>query len=309
MKKIKLCILIGLMSINLHSQIYGSGIFDLDNNSYESIIVGDQEWMSSNLKSTKYSTGENIEHIIDSAVWTNTFTGAWSYFHNNQSYDSLFGKLYNWYSIQDNRNVCPVGWKVPTKMDWEILTDYLGGYEIAGGKLKISGTELWISPNVDATNETGFAGYPSGSRSINGGFPNTISKPFAVWWTSTYEGNSQSWYADLHHSSSYVQYGLGSLKGGLPIRCLKNTGLASVNNHEHTKFTVYPNPAENDIHVFGLELSKSADYIIFDTKGVKIIQGNLINETIDISKLEIGIYYLELTHKGSRIGFTKIIKK
>ena len=297
------------MSLNAQSQVFGDGVLDLDGNFYESVIIGNQEWMSSNLKTTKYSTGENIEWITDSVIWTNTFIGAWSYFDNDQSNDSLYGKLYNWFTIQDSRNVCPVGWKVPTKFEWENLVAYLGGYEVAGGKLKLTGTELWISPNVDATNETGFSGYPGGSRYSNGGFPNSISSPYAAWWTSTFEGNGQSWYADLKHVSTYVGYGLGGVKGGSPIRCLKNTNLSTVNKYEYTKFAIYPNPAENEIKVFGLELSNLSEYKIFDTKGIKIIEGTIINTAIDVSKLEIGIYYLEVTQNGERIMFSKVIKK
>lgn len=309
MKKINLCIFLIIFSLNSFSQIIGSGVFDLDSNFYGSIIIGEQEWMSSNLKTSKYSNGENIEHIIDSATWKNTFSGAWSYFQNNQSNDSLYGKLYNFHSVIDDRNVCPEGWNVPTKMDWEIMADYLGGYQIAGGKLKMTGTELWISPNIDATNETGFSGYPSGSRLNNGGFPNSISSPYAVWWTATFNGNGQTWYADVHHGSTYLLYGLGSFRGGLPIRCLKSKDLSIQNNQKNYNIKVYPNPSEDLIKLDGILFTSSLHFRIVDTKGVGILEGNIVDETIDISNLEIGIYFIEITDENNRIGLSKIIKK
>ena len=82
--------------------------------------------------------------------------------------NAKYRKLYNWYSVSKtkngNKNVCPTGWHVPTDDEWTVLTDYLGGLSVAGGKMKEVGTSNWNSPNTEATNTSLFSVLPGGSR-------------------------------------------------------------------------------------------------------------------------------------------------
>ena len=110
----KRLIIIPLFSINLLAQTPGSGITDVEGNQYATVIIGSQEWMAENLKTTKYANDEIIPNVTDDAQWSNLSTIAWAYFDNNSLYDNPYGKLYNWYVAADPRNVCPTGWHVPS---------------------------------------------------------------------------------------------------------------------------------------------------------------------------------------------------
>jgi len=141
---------------------------DIDDNVYNTVLIGNQLWMKENLLTTRYSNGDSILHVTDNSEWSNLTEGAWSYYGSSGTANSPYGKLYNWYTVADQRNVCPTGWKVPSASDWMILIDYLGGEEIAGGKLKAVEPQYWASPNTAATNESGFTGLPGGLRYKDG---------------------------------------------------------------------------------------------------------------------------------------------
>lgn len=99
--------------------------------------------------------------------------------------ETIYGRLYNWYTVEDSRNICPEGWHVPTDSEWALLEDYLGGSEIAGGKLKEGGTSHWVNPNAGATNESGFTALPGAAR-YRDGFVTDIGY-FGNWWSSSNE--------------------------------------------------------------------------------------------------------------------------
>jgi starch-binding outer membrane protein, SusD/RagB family len=147
-------------------------VTDIDGNVYQTVQIGDRWWMAENLKVTKYRNGDPIED----GTGIDTLFGLdepkyYFYYNNDPANDSIYGKLYTWYVADDERNVCPTGWYMPTYDDLIELRDTLdpnGGWEnIAGGKMKTTGTiedgtGLWYAPNVGATNESGFSAVPSG---------------------------------------------------------------------------------------------------------------------------------------------------
>ena len=116
----------------------GPKIKDIEGNLYKTVTIGTQQWMAENLKVSKYIDGTTIPNITDNTQWENNTTGAWSYYNNDAANNTKYGKLYNWYAVSkttnDNKNVCPTGWYVPTDAEWTVLTDYLGGTTVAGGK-------------------------------------------------------------------------------------------------------------------------------------------------------------------------------
>jgi uncharacterized protein (TIGR02145 family) len=165
MKKILIlsaCIMIsGLLSAQ---QVMENAISDIAGNVYNSVIIGNQTWMKENLRTTSYSNGDPIESVTDSVAWHNYRTGALCDYRNDPKISQIYGRMYNYYAVIDKRGICPQGWHVPSDDDWQILCDYLGGYMIAGGKMKEAGTSHWSSPNEGATNESGFTALPAGRQ-------------------------------------------------------------------------------------------------------------------------------------------------
>jgi uncharacterized protein (TIGR02145 family) len=211
---------------NVHNPdlTYGSMI-DQEGNVYKTIVIGTQEWMAENLNTSVYRNGDAIPTNLDNPTWQNTTSGAWAYYNNDVSYACPYGKLYNWYACADARQLCPVSWHVPSDAEWTVLTDYLGGAGIAGGKMKTTGiseaaTGLWYSPNQSATNSSGFSGAPEGGRSIFGGYDNIGD--YGNWWSSSEYDAFIAWYRylDYNYGSAGRYYVLK--RNGFSVRCLRD---------------------------------------------------------------------------------------
>ena len=196
----------------------GAGVA-FDGYTYSSIVLGNgQEWMAENLRTTVYANGDPIPNITDYQQWPNLTTGAWSHYNNDSQYENPYGKLYNWYTVADARNVCPTGWHVPTDAEYTLLTDYLGGVPVAGGKMKSTGTQYWVSPNTYATNESGFSGLPGGIRTS--AFNEIGSN--GIWWSSTETNTTNAWDRVLYYNNGDVFRSAGSKEDGFSVRCLRD---------------------------------------------------------------------------------------
>ena len=190
---------------------------DLDGNMYPGIKIGTQTWLSKNLNVTKYQNNDSIEQVISSSTWLNLMEGAWSYSDNSSSYGGTYGKLYNWFAATDQRKICPIGWKIPSDADWTILTDFLGGLDVAGGKLKSTGISIWQIPNNWANNLSYFSGLPGGYRDESGQFLGLGY--YGLWWSSTSDGpNALSRY--VYNEFNYASKDSSAKNQGLAIRCL-----------------------------------------------------------------------------------------
>ena len=202
----------------------GPNISDSEGNTYKTVTIGTQQWMAENLKVSKYSDGTTIPNITDNTQWSNLTTGAWSYYNNDAANNAKYGKLYNWYAVSKttngNKNVCPTGWHVPTDAEWTVLTDYLGGDGIAGGKMKEVGTTSWNSPNTDATNTSLFTGLPGGYRDYNG-YCSTIGY-FGYWWSSTEYDADDAWNRYLSNYHGDANRNNFNKFLGLSVRCLRD---------------------------------------------------------------------------------------
>ena len=151
--------------LSSYTSLLASGLVDIDGNNYSVVKIGNQIWMKENLRVSRYRNGESIPIITDNTLWGNLKTGARSWYNNDSTtYENPYGNLYNWYSVEDNRGICPTGWYVPSDEEWTKLNNFLGGSNEAGGKLKATGITYWGSPNIGATNEVGFTAYPGGVR-------------------------------------------------------------------------------------------------------------------------------------------------
>lgn len=198
---------------------YGS-VTDQDGNTYATIIIGEQEWMAENLRTTTYAKGDPIPNVTDDTQWQSLTTGAWAHYNNDSQYENPYGKLYNWYTVDDPRNVCPTGWHVPTDSEWTVLTDYLGGQSVAGGKMKSTGTHYWYSPNTEASNESGFSGLPGAARNPSGSFG--FIGYFGFWWSSTEPNTNSAWYRSVNYDNGSVSRINVVKELGFSVRCLRD---------------------------------------------------------------------------------------
>ena len=176
--------------------------------------------MVENLKVTRYRNGEPIPNITDNKAWTKLKKGAICDYDNKPSNSETYGKLYNWYAVSDNRNIAPAGWHVPTDAEWTILTDYLGGEKVAGGKLKETGTTHWTNPNTAATNESGFSALPGGYRSSFGSFLNVGI--YGYRWSATEYSTSNAWYRFMSYIDSSVFRIDVYKQDGFSVRCVRD---------------------------------------------------------------------------------------
>ncbi|MGL1888119.1 MAG: fibrobacter succinogenes major paralogous domain-containing protein [Reichenbachiella sp.] len=138
-----------------------STLTDIDGNKYEIVTINDKRWMADNLITTHYNDGAAIDGSSDWIVNDSTKTGAYTSYENNPSYQESYGLMYNWYAV-DTGNLCPTDWHVPSEGEYDALIISLGGVDVAGGKLKETGTELWLPPNSGASDEVGFSAKPGG---------------------------------------------------------------------------------------------------------------------------------------------------
>ena len=224
----------GATNIHNPAKTYGT-MTDQQGNVYKTILIGTQEWMAENLKTSIYNDGTPIPNVTSNAQWSSTTSGAWVYYNNDSQYDCPYGKLYNWYTATDSR-LCPAGWHVPSYEEWMTITNYLGGVPIAGGKMKTSGTQYWNSPNTDATNETGFSGLPGGLRDIDGTFnlnADLILGNGGFWWSSSLvNGGPLCTIMGYNYSALTQANGSNETRLGQSIRCLKDATpqQGSINN-------------------------------------------------------------------------------
>ena len=204
------------ISINFNPDLTYDSIYDFEGINYRTIQIGTQTWMAENLKSTRLNDGTEIPFVLDVGLWASLTTPGYCWFNN----DSVgYGALYNWHTVNTGK-LCPEGWHVPSDEEWTVLTDYLGGKSIAGGKLREVGTAHWMSPNTGATNESGFTGLPAGYRNYSGGF-NSI-RYYGFWWTSTEWSSSGAWYRDVNFGYNSVDRSNSNKKSGAAVRCLKD---------------------------------------------------------------------------------------
>jgi uncharacterized protein (TIGR02145 family) len=214
---------------NVHNPdlTYGT-MTDQQGNVYKTIVIGTQEWMAENLNTSIYRNGDEIPTGLSNFEWENTLNtqqGAWAHHNDDASYACPYGKLYNWYACVDARQLCPVGWHVPTDAEWTVLTLYLGGDIVAGGKMKTTGTiefatGLWYLPNCEANNSSGFSGAPGGFRNYDGVFSDFGGSGF--WWSSSDYDTFDVWIRFLGYGMVDAGRTTSRQDHGFSVRCLRN---------------------------------------------------------------------------------------
>jgi uncharacterized protein (TIGR02145 family) len=202
-----------------------SAITENENESIpSSVIIGDQEWQTKNLDVDRFRNGEPIPHARTAEEWEaagERGEPAWCYYNNDAENEEIYGKLYNWYAVNDSRGLAFDGWHIPTDEEWTTLTNYLVGEDVAGGKMKSKGTVYWNSPNEAATNESSFLVLPGGYRNNYGSFYDV--RDYAVFWSATENDNFFAWGRYLYSNSGSVgRASNGDKSYGASVRCLRD---------------------------------------------------------------------------------------
>ena len=198
-----------------------TGVTDLCGKTYKEIIIGNQTWTSENLSTCKYRNGDPIPHVKDDATWATLTTGAYCYFNNDSvKYAAIYGKIYNWFAVNDSRGLAPAGWHIPTQTEMTTLVNTLGGAASAGGKMKTAGT-TYCSTNTSGTNSSGFSGLPAGDRRGFNGVFNNIGV-FGGFWSSTQFDSSNSWNFRLYCNSAEATIGNDGKRHGFSVRIIKD---------------------------------------------------------------------------------------
>ncbi len=199
-----------------------AAVTDIDGNVYDTVRIGAQTWMVQNLRVTHYRNGDTIPHRKDNTQWCNFISGAYCNYSNDVDKGAVYGRLYNWYAVNDPRKIAPEGWHVATDAEWQALCDYLGGLTVAGGKLKEAGLTHWETPNTAASNESGFTGLPAGTRFGEYGIPGygtfTRINKTAEWWTAD---EQRSWGISFD-SGELIHNTDSRWTDGFSVRCIKD---------------------------------------------------------------------------------------
>ncbi len=190
---------------------------------YPSVSICCQTWMTKNLDVSTYRNGDPIPKVTDAAAWIALTTGAYCYYNNDSTiYAATYGKLYNWYAVNDPRGLAPEGWHIPSDFEWTTLANCLGGDYGAGGPLKETGTSHWTAPNTLATNITDFKCLPGGGRLETGNFE-SLGDNGAMWSSIEYLPNpTQANFRVLDHSHDIMVMLYGAKKYGLSVRCIRD---------------------------------------------------------------------------------------
>ena len=218
-------------------------VSDIDGNIYTTVKIGNQWWISENLKVTHYRNGEEIANVTEDTVWNHLLTSAFCNYSNSNDTADIYGRLYNWFAVVDIRNIAPVGWHVPTDVEWKNLELFLGMdqddiniYSTSnprgtdeGSKMKSigtieEGTGLWYTLGLDvpdATNESGFSAIPAGGRGLMDGKFNFLGYSTYFWSTTEYD-SSLAIIRALGFDNSRVHRYRYNKRYGLSVRCVKD---------------------------------------------------------------------------------------
>lgn len=196
-------------------------VVDADGNVYTYVTIGTQQWLVENLKTTKYADGTPIPNLTVNGDWlaedgTGGHDGAYCWYNNDIANKADYGALYNGYAAENARGLTPMGWRIPSQVDWNDLANELGGASVAGGKLKELGIGHWIAPNTGATNESGFTGLPAGIRGDTSGFFIGLFNYTHLWLTPI--GNLGILTYDSSAAGAYGDY----KENGYSVRCMRD---------------------------------------------------------------------------------------
>ena len=200
----------------------GSPVCDFQNSftfvgyTYDLVAIGSQCWFAENLRTEHYANGDAIPGELSNSAWSTTNSGAQAIYANSPANLDLYGRLYNWYAVDDSRGLCPAGWHVPSHGEWTELTEYLGGGSAAGSHMKSSASD---TPPWDGSNSSGFSGLPGGLRQWGGSFASVGN--FGYWWSSS-PGSNGSMGRKLSSNLDNVTLFDFNPPYGVSVRCVRD---------------------------------------------------------------------------------------
>lgn len=195
-------------------------VTDAGGNVYKTVLIGEQVWMAENLRTSILNDGTEVPLITNAETWSSMDTPGYSWYNNDEaSYREPYGALYNGYAVSTGM-LCPVGWHVPDKFEWQELRLFLGDSISGGGKLKEAGTYHWLAPNEGADNSSGFTALPAGLRYFEGSYSSVLQ--YASFWSSTGIGINDLWYLGLYYNDASINMNHRSAKHGFSVRCIKD---------------------------------------------------------------------------------------
>lgn len=191
---------------------------------HDSIVIGKQVWMKSNLMVDRFRNGDPIPEARTEAEWKQAVQSgqpAWCHYDNNPDFDDVYGKLYNWHAVNDIRGLAPKGWHVPSDAEWTLLTETLGGSAKAGDMLKSGfGWKECRGKSGNGSDESGFGAPAGGCRTESGAFDLVGETGF--WWSSSLYESGIAWARNLNCEGPDVDRATGSVGFGYSVRCVRN---------------------------------------------------------------------------------------
>jgi uncharacterized protein (TIGR02145 family) len=308
MKRNILTVLSIFWTLNLISQT----ATDIDGNAYNTIIIGDQIWMKEDLKVSHYNNGDTIPNIMEQGEWDTLTTGALSNYFNDEGNVGTYGRMYNWYAVNDSRSIAPTGWHIPSESEWLTLFNYLGGVNEASHKLRETGENHWNgycggAYNNFATNESGFTALPGGFRIVGETFE--YRGDFGGYYGSNEVSSENAFYFYLTTCDAYVNTGDVPKAMGLSIRCICDTlyspEIPPTENTDRSvsnQIQIFPNPAVDRITISCMQ-QDSWNLQVYNTQGDCVMEHEIVNimNEININTLTEGIYSIRLTNSNQVI--------
>jgi uncharacterized protein (TIGR02145 family) len=197
----------------------GGGMIDQDGKSFKSIKIGNQEWMSENLNVSHFRNGDTIPEVRSSGEWKRMGEEgkpAWCFMQNDPEKGKKFGRLYNWYAVNDPRGLAPKGWHVASDDEWTSMINYLGGGVLAALKIRISG----FTGNLNSPDENSFSGLPGGCRNSSGEFYGVDN--FGYWWSANEFDTANAYLRILNFVVCDINFQNYAKIYGVSIRCMRN---------------------------------------------------------------------------------------
>ncbi len=222
MDKLRLLVVTGILAVILLTAGCSGQpekVVDRDGNSYTAVQIGSMIWTGRNLDVAHYRNGDAIPEVKDPKEWASLKTGAWCYNDNKQENGRIYGRLYNWYAVNDQRGLAPKGWHVSSDAEWSALGDLLGGMENAGGALKAS--KLWKDQKNELNNKNGFELLPAGARRDSDG-KFMLPGEYSRLWSSTESSAKSAWCRSLGYFDAALRRGMANKNIGFSVRCVKD---------------------------------------------------------------------------------------
>ncbi|MCB0795053.1 MAG: T9SS type A sorting domain-containing protein [Flavobacteriales bacterium] len=301
--------------ITASGQACPASVTDIDGNTYPAVLIGDQCWMSENLKTAHYRDGSVIPNTTNLFSWALLNSGAWCNYDNDPVSDTIYGKLYNGHAVGDVRGLCPQGWHVPSDAEWQQLELTLGmptgevntiGLRGVGQHVgwKLKATTHWPNPNL-ATNESGFTALPGGNRGSGGSFYDIGY--YGSWWSSS----DTAWYRALWSSSAGVDRNYYGKRAGFSVRCLKDN-VVGFSEQKSPQFSLSPNPTAG---IFTLQMqgpSIAQLVTLHDSTGRAVLTQRIHSSgpvTLDLSGHENGLYFVNVLYKDGSSATGQVVKQ